>query len=74
MWLNKVLHFSIKVSRVYQPSHRKLIPKGITGLIYDQNMESNLNLILKESDVFGLIFLDDGVTISRTLLLNILVS
>ena len=74
MWLNKVLHFAIKVSRVYQPSYRKLIPKGITGLIYDQNMESNLNLILKESDVFGLIFLDDGVTISRTLLLNILVS
>ena len=37
-------------------------------------MEKNLSLITKESDIFGFLFLGDGATISRTLLLNILVS
>ena len=39
-----------------------------------QNMERNLSLIEKESEIFGLLFLGDGVTISRVPLLNILVS
>ena len=37
-------------------------------------MERNLSLIEKESDIFGLLFLGDGATISRVPLLNILVS
>ena len=36
-------------------------------------MESNLSLIEKESDSFGLLFLGDGATISRIPLLKILV-
>ena len=43
-------------------------------VIHDQNMESNLILIEKESDIFGFLFLGDGATISRVPLLNILVS
>ena len=43
-------------------------------VIHDQNMERNLSLIEKESDIFGLLFLGDGATISRFPLLNILVS
>ena len=43
-------------------------------VIHDQNMERNLSLIEKESDIFGLLFLGDGTTISRVPLLNILVS
>ena len=37
-------------------------------------MERNLSLIEKESDIFGLLFIGDGATISRVPLLNILVS
>ena len=37
-------------------------------------MERNLSLIEKESEIFGLLFLGDGATISRVPLLNILVS
>ena len=43
-------------------------------VIHYQNTERNLNLIKKESDVFGLLFLGDGSTISIIPLLNILVS
>ena len=37
-------------------------------------MERNLSLIKKESDVFGLLFIGDGATVSIIPLLNILVS
>ena len=37
-------------------------------------MERNFSLIEKESDIFGLLFLGDGDTISIVPLLNILVS
>ena len=43
-------------------------------IIHDHNMEKNLILIKKEPDIFGLLFLGDGATISRIPLLNILVS
>ena len=37
-------------------------------------MKRNLAMIKKEADIFGLLFLGDGVTISRCPFLNILVS
>ena len=43
-------------------------------VIHDQNMERNLSLIEKESEIFGLLFLGDGAIISRFPLFNILVS
>ena len=43
-------------------------------VIHDQNMERNLSLIEKESEIFGLLCIGDGSTISRVPLLNILVS
>ena len=43
-------------------------------VIQDQDMERNLSLIEKESEIFGLLFLGDGATISRVPLLNILFS
>ena len=48
--------------------------KDLLDVIHDQNMERNLSLIKKESDIFGLLFLGDGTTISRIPLLKILVS
>ena len=71
---NKVLELARTVSKCYQPPNRKLISKDILDVIHDQNMERNLILIEKESDIFGLLFLGDGATISRVPLLNILVS
>ena len=62
------------MSNFYQPPNRKLISKDLLDVIHYQNMESNLSLIEKESDIFGLLFLGDGATISRVPLLNILVS
>ena len=70
----KVLDLERTVSRSYQPPNRKLISKDISGVFHDENMERNLSLILKESNIFGLLFLGDGATISRIPLLNILVS
>ena len=64
----KVLELARTVSKCYQPPNRKLIYKD------DQNIERNLSLIEKESDIFGLLFLGGGATISRVPLLNILVS
>ena len=43
-------------------------------VIHDQNMERNLSLIKKESDIFEFLFLGDGATISRVPLLKILAS
>ena len=69
-----VLDLAIKVSKVYQPTNRKLTSKDLLDEIHDQNMESNLSLIKKDSDIFGLLFLGYGATIYINPLLNILVS
>ena len=69
-----MLELARTVSKCYQPPNRKLIPKDLLDVIHDQNTERNLSLIEKESDIFGLLFLGDGATISRGPLLNILVT
>ena len=70
----KVLELARTVSKCHQYPNRKLIYKDILDVIHDQNMERNLSLIEKESDISGLLFIGDGATISRVPLLNILVS
>ena len=70
----KVLELARTVSKFYQPLNRKLISKDLLDVIHDQNMERNLSLIEKKFEIFGLLFLVDGATISRVPLLNILVS
>ena len=57
-----MLNLEITVSKNYQPPNRKLISKDILDVNNDQNMESNLSLIKKESDIFVLLFLGDGAT------------
>ena len=69
-----MLDLGRNVSKCYQSPNRKLISKDILHVINDQNMERNLNLIEKESDIFGFLFLGDGATFSIIPLLNILVS
>ena len=49
----KVLDLAITVSKCYQPPNRKLISNDLLDVIHDQNMERNLSLIEKESDIFG---------------------
>ena len=70
----KVIDLAITVSKSYQPPNKNLISKDILDVIHDQNMESNLSLIKSGSDIFGLLFLGDGATISRISLLKMLVS
>ena len=69
-----MLELARNVSKFYQPPNRKLISKNILDVIHDQNMERNLILIKKDSDIFGLLFLGNGTTTSRVPLLNLLVS
>ena len=69
-----MIELEITVSKCYQPPNRKLISKDILDVINGQNMERNLILIKKEYDIFGLLFLGDGATISRIPLLKILFS
>ena len=71
---NKLLALARTLSKIYQPLTRKLIYKEFLVVVYDQNMESNFNLIKKESDIFRFLFQGDGTIISRIPLLNILVS
>ena len=61
-------------SKGYNHPNIKLIAKDLLDVIHDQNMQRNLSMIKKESDIVGLFFLSDGATISRTTLLKILVS
>ena len=70
--LKKVLELSRNVSKTCIPPNRKLISKEILDVIHEQNMKRNLAMIKKEADIFGLLFLGDGATISRCPLLNIL--
>ena len=70
----KVIYLERNVSKCYQLPNRNIISKDLLGEIHDQNMESNLSLIKEESDIFRLLFICDGATISSILLLNILVS
>ena len=72
--LKKVLGFARTVSKCYQLLNRNLISKDLLDVIHDQNMDRNLSLIEKESEIFGLLFIGNGATISRVPLLNILVS
>ena len=72
--LKKVLDLARTVSTSYQPPNRKLVYKDLLDVINDHNMERNLSLIKKESEIFGLLFLGDGATINRIPLLNIFVS
>ena len=68
---NKVLELARYASKCYQTPNRKLISKDLLDVIHDQNMERSFSLIEKESEIFGLLFLGDGATISRVPLLNI---
>ena len=70
----KVLELARTVSKCYQPPNINLISKDLLEVIHDQNIKRNLSLIEKESEIFGLLFLGDGATISRVPLLSILVS
>ena len=62
------------MSNIYQPLNRNLISKDILYVNYDQNMERNLSLILKQSYIFGFLFLGVGAIIYIITLLKILVS
>ena len=70
----KVIDLSRNVLKTYIPSNRKLISKELLDVIHEQNMKRNLAMIKKEAEIFGLLFLGDGATISRCPLLNILAS
>ena len=54
--LKKVIDLVINVSKIYQPTKRKLISKDILDVIHDQNTERNLSLIKRESDIVGFYF------------------
>ena len=71
---NKVLELSGNVLKTYIPPNIKLVNKKLLDVIHEQNIKSNLAMIKKEADIFGLLFLGDGDTISRCPLLNILAS
>ena len=67
----KVLDLSRKDLKTYTPPNINLISNGLLDVIHEQNMKRNLAMIKKESDIFGLLFLGDGATISICPFLNI---
>ena len=70
----KILELARNVSKPYIPPNRNLIYKDLLGVIHKQNMKSNLEMIKKKEQIFGLLFLWDRSTIPRCPLLNILTS
>ena len=68
-----MLDLARNVSKCYQLPNRNIIHKDILYVIHGQNMERNLSLIKKESDIFGFLFLGDGSNIFIILLLKTLV-
>ena len=68
----KELNSEMNFSKTYIHPNRKLIPKELLDVIREQNTKINLAIIKKEADIFGLLFLGDGSTISRCPLINIL--
>ena len=72
--LKKVMELARNVYNTYIPPNRKSISKELIGFIHEQNTKRNLAMIKKEAEIFGLLFLGDGDTISRLPLLNIMAS
>ena len=62
------------VYKAYIPPNRNPTSKELLGVIHEQNMRINLSIIEKEAEIFGLLFLGYGATISGCPLLNILAS
>ena len=73
-WFKKVMHLARNASKGYQPPNINLRSKDLLDIKYYQNMERKFSLIKRKSDIFGLLFLGDGATISITPLFKILVS
>ena len=61
------------VTKTYITHNRNLISKELIDVIREQKMII-LEMIKKEAEIFRLLFLGDGATISRFPLLNILAS
>ena len=70
----KVLYLERTVFKIYNPSHKKLIAKYVLDFIHDQNIQKNLSIIKNEAKMFGVLFIGDGATISKTALLKMLFS
>ena len=62
------------VSKGPNPHNRNLVSTELLDVIHDQNMKRKFTIIKKGSEVFGVLFLGYGVTISITPLLDVLVS
>ena len=70
----KVLELARNISNDYIPPNIKLIPKELLDVIHEQKMKNNLTMVKNEADIFGLLFLGDGTTTIRNLLLDIIAS
>ena len=60
-----------KVSKTCISPNKNIISKEFIDVIHKQDMKRKFAMIRKEADVFGLLFLGDGATMSRCPLLNI---
>ena len=70
----KVLELAGNISNYYIPPNIKLIPKELLDVIHEQKIKNNLTMVKNEADIFGLLFLGDGTTTIRNLLLDIIAS
>ena len=70
----KVLDLARKVSNSSNAEDINILANDLLNVINDHNMQRNLSMIKKEADMFGLLFIGEGAKISRSFLLNFLVS
>ena len=68
----KVLGLARHVPKTYITPNIKVTSKELLDVIHEQNMKINSSVIKKEAEIFRLLFLGYGATISRCPWLNIL--
>ena len=68
----KMLVLAKNVTMQYRPPGRNQVAGPLLDLNYDAYMEKNMNLLVKDADVFGISLFGDGATVKKKALLNVL--
>ena len=67
-----MLNYARMVGRDYKPLRRRDMGHSLLDINYSNIVEHNKEVLCQEANVFGLSWLSNGATISRTPLINVL--
>lgn len=70
----RVLQYAKQAPKNYTPPNRNLVAGKLLDLNYDIYKNQTIEMLLKDSDVYGITFFGDGATVRKSPLINILAS